>query len=91
MPDERSKKVDVKPDKTVFKSLALGGLLGGGGECVVGVTDPARNRGMRLASFPGWPRRLWRWPLSGIRITVLSLRVCRVTFTSTPATKICRR
>ena len=29
----KAKKVDVKPDKTVYKSLALGGLLGGGGEC----------------------------------------------------------
>jgi molybdopterin guanine dinucleotide-containing S/N-oxide reductase-like protein len=29
----------AKPDKTVFKSLALGGLLGGGGECVVDVKD----------------------------------------------------
>ena len=26
-------------DKTVLKSLALGGLLGGGGECVVDVKD----------------------------------------------------
>ena len=37
MPDAKRKvgvkparKVDVKPDKTVYKSLALGGLLGGG-------------------------------------------------------------
>jgi trimethylamine-N-oxide reductase (cytochrome c) len=35
----RDKKVDVKPDKTVIKALALGGLLGGGGECAVDVKD----------------------------------------------------
>ncbi len=35
----REKKVDVKPDKTVIKALALGGLLGGGGECAVDVKD----------------------------------------------------
>jgi molybdopterin guanine dinucleotide-containing S/N-oxide reductase-like protein len=35
----RGKKVDVKPDKTVIKALALGGLLGGGGECAVDVKD----------------------------------------------------
>ena len=39
MTDKKSKKVDVKPDKTVLRSLALGGLLGGGGECVVDVKD----------------------------------------------------
>ena len=33
------KKVDVQPDKTVIKALALGGLLGGGGECAVDVKD----------------------------------------------------
>ncbi|MFC1941697.1 molybdopterin-dependent oxidoreductase [Chloroflexota bacterium] len=39
MSDEKHKSVDVKPDKTVIKALALGGLLGGGGECAVDVTD----------------------------------------------------
>ena len=39
MSDARSKTVDVKPDKTVIKALALGGLLGGGGECAVDVKD----------------------------------------------------
>jgi molybdopterin guanine dinucleotide-containing S/N-oxide reductase-like protein len=46
MPDAKRKvvakpvsKIDVKPDKTVYKSLALGGLLGGGGECSVDVKD----------------------------------------------------
>ncbi len=39
MSDGRGKKVDVKPDKTVIKALALGGLLGGGGECAVDVKD----------------------------------------------------
>ena len=37
MSDAKSKTVDVKPDKTVIKALALGGLLGGGGECAVDV------------------------------------------------------
>jgi len=37
MSDGSGKKVDVKPDKTVIKALALGGLLGGGGECAVDV------------------------------------------------------
>jgi len=32
-------KVSVKPEKTVIKALALGGLLGGGGECAVDVND----------------------------------------------------
>jgi molybdopterin guanine dinucleotide-containing S/N-oxide reductase-like protein len=32
-------KLSAKPDKTVLKSLALGGMLGGGGECVVDVKD----------------------------------------------------
>ncbi len=36
---QRSKKMDVKPDKSVYKSLALGGLLGGGGECSVDSKD----------------------------------------------------
>ena len=39
MSDGKGKKVDVKPDKTVIKALALGGLLGGGGECMVDVKD----------------------------------------------------
>ena len=39
MPAARAKKVDIKPDKTVIKALALGGLLGGGGECAVDVKD----------------------------------------------------
>jgi molybdopterin guanine dinucleotide-containing S/N-oxide reductase-like protein len=39
MSDGKVKKVDVKPDKTVIKALALGGLLGGGGECAVDVKD----------------------------------------------------
>ena len=39
MSDGNGKKVDVKPDKTVIKALALGGLLGGGGECAVDVKN----------------------------------------------------
>ena len=39
MSDGKVKNVDVKPDKTVIKNLALGGLLGGGGECAVDVKD----------------------------------------------------
>ncbi|OGN98590.1 MAG: dehydrogenase [Chloroflexi bacterium RBG_13_51_18] len=44
----KSKKVDVKPDKTVIKALALGGLLGGGGECVVDVKD---GKAVRIRPF----------------------------------------
>lgn len=39
MTDKERKKVDVTPDKTVIKALAMGGLLGGGGECAVDVKD----------------------------------------------------
>ncbi|OGO42975.1 MAG: dehydrogenase [Chloroflexi bacterium RBG_16_60_22] len=39
MADAKGKKVNVKPDKTVIRALALGGLLGGGGECAVDVKD----------------------------------------------------
>jgi molybdopterin guanine dinucleotide-containing S/N-oxide reductase-like protein len=39
MSDAKGKTVDVKPDKTVIKALALGGLLGGGGECAIDVKD----------------------------------------------------
>ncbi len=39
MSDGKGKTVDVKPDKTVIKALALGGLLGGGGECAIDVKD----------------------------------------------------
>ena len=45
---EKSKKVDVKPDKTVFKSLALGGMLGGGGEVCVDVKD---GKAVRIRPF----------------------------------------
>ena len=38
----------MKPDKTVFKSLALGGLLGGGGECCVDVKD---GKAVRIRPF----------------------------------------
>ena len=48
MSDGQMKKVDVKPDKTVIKSLALGGLLGGGGECVVDVKD---GKAVRIRPF----------------------------------------
>ena len=48
MADGKGKKVDVKPDKTVIKSLALGGLLGGGGECVVDVKD---GKAVRIRPF----------------------------------------
>jgi molybdopterin guanine dinucleotide-containing S/N-oxide reductase-like protein len=44
----KGKKVDVKPDKTVIKALALGGLLGGGGECVVDVKD---GKAVRIRPF----------------------------------------
>jgi trimethylamine-N-oxide reductase (cytochrome c) len=48
MADEKMKKVDVKPDKTVLKSLALGGLLGGGGEVMVDVKD---GKAVRIRPF----------------------------------------
>ena len=48
MTDGNRKKADVQPDKTVIKSLALGGLLGGGGECVVDVKD---GKAIRIRPF----------------------------------------
>ncbi|MFC1861236.1 molybdopterin-dependent oxidoreductase, partial [Chloroflexota bacterium] len=49
MPDEKEKlKIRINPDKTVLKALALGGLLGGGGECVVDVKD---GRAVRIRPF----------------------------------------
>ena len=48
MSDGKGKKVNVKPDKTVIKALALGGLLGGGGECVVDVKD---GKAVRIRPF----------------------------------------
>jgi trimethylamine-N-oxide reductase (cytochrome c) len=49
MADEKEKlKAQVKPDKTVIKSLALGGLLGGGGECVVDVKE---GKAVRIRPF----------------------------------------
>ena len=42
MPEKRGKEFTEgsrQPEKTVIKSLALGGLLGGGGECAVDVKD----------------------------------------------------
>ncbi len=38
----------AQADKTVLKSLALGGLLGGGGECVVDVKD---GKAVRIRPF----------------------------------------
>ncbi len=48
MTDGKRKNADVRPDKTVIKSLALGGLLGGGGECVVDVKD---GKAIRIRPF----------------------------------------
>ena len=39
MADQKGKKVDVSVDKVTIKNLAMGGLLGGGGECFVDVKD----------------------------------------------------
>jgi anaerobic selenocysteine-containing dehydrogenase len=39
MAEEKTKKVDVSVDKVTIKNLAMGGLLGGGGECFVDVKD----------------------------------------------------
>jgi trimethylamine-N-oxide reductase (cytochrome c) len=48
MSDAERKRVDVTPDKTVIKALALGGLLGGGGECMVDVKD---GKAVRIRPF----------------------------------------
>jgi len=49
MADEKEKlKEKLKPDRTVYKSLALGGLLGGGGECSVDVKD---GKTVRIRTF----------------------------------------
>jgi molybdopterin guanine dinucleotide-containing S/N-oxide reductase-like protein len=48
MSDGQAKKVDVRPDKTVIKALALGGLLGGGGECAV---DVKHGKVVRIRPF----------------------------------------
>ena len=42
-------KLNVSGDRTVIKSLALGGLLGGGGECCVDVKD---GKVLRVRPFP---------------------------------------
>ena len=39
MPNKQDKKISVIPDKTVIKSLALIGLLGGGMPCATDVKD----------------------------------------------------
>ncbi|HJW76190.1 MAG TPA: molybdopterin-dependent oxidoreductase, partial [Thermoleophilia bacterium] len=60
--DDRSK-VDVKPDKTVIKSLAMGGLLGGGGECFVDVKDGKAVRIRPLHydwKYPGERFNAWK-------------------------------
>ena len=53
MPVEKGKtknpgKTALRTEKTVIKSLALGGLLGGGGECVVDVKD---GKAIRIRPF----------------------------------------
>jgi anaerobic selenocysteine-containing dehydrogenase len=51
MPEKKIKPVVkgvVESEKTVLKSLALGGLLGGGGECVVDVKD---GKAIRIRPF----------------------------------------
>jgi molybdopterin guanine dinucleotide-containing S/N-oxide reductase-like protein len=48
MSNGKGRTVDVKPDKTVIKALALGGLLGGGGECAVDVKD---GKAVRIRPF----------------------------------------
>ncbi len=48
MADEERKKVDVSVDKVTIKNLAMGGLLGGGGECFVDVKD---GKAVRIRPF----------------------------------------
>ena len=48
MPDKQAKVKAQEPDKTVIKALALGGLLGGGGECAVDVNN---GRIIRIRPF----------------------------------------
>jgi len=48
MSDEKAKLKAQEPDKTVIKALALGGLLGGGGECAVDVDN---GRIIRIRPF----------------------------------------
>ena len=48
MTEGMREKVDVSVDKTTIKALALGGLLGGGGECVVDVKD---GKAVRIRPF----------------------------------------
>ena len=48
MPDKQAKVKAQEPDKTVIKALALGGLLGGGGECSVDVNN---GRIIRIRPF----------------------------------------
>ena len=48
MTEGNGKRVDVSVDKTAIKSLAMGGLLGGGGECVV---DVKNGKAVRIRPF----------------------------------------
>ena len=48
MIDGKKRKVDVQPDKTVMRSLALGGMLGGGGECAL---DVKNGKVLRIKPF----------------------------------------
>ena len=47
MTDEK-RKPDVKPEKTVMRALALGGMLGGGGECAL---DIKNGKVLRIRPF----------------------------------------
>jgi trimethylamine-N-oxide reductase (cytochrome c) len=45
---QENRKPDVKPDKTVMRALALGGMLGGGGECAL---DVKNGKVLRIRPF----------------------------------------
>ena len=60
MADEERKKVDVSVDKVTIKNLAMGGLLGGGGECFVDVKD---GKAVRIRPY----KYDWKYDFESLR------------------------
>ena len=60
MADEERKKVDVSVDKVTIKNLAMGGLLGGGGECFVDVKD---GKAIRIRPY----KYDWKYDFESLR------------------------